>query len=69
MSDETVNLKAHALTQKEYDQISELVTQLIGFCQHQDNLNKLSDPMSYPGEGFITAKLKLIKDVLENGCK
>ena len=55
------------LTQKEHDQVCELISQLIGFCQHQDKLNNLSDPMKYPGEGFVTSKLKLIEKVLKNG--
>lgn len=57
------------LTQKDHDQICELLSQLIAYSQHEDSLNNLSDPMKYPGEGLMTNKLKLIKDVLENGSE
>ena len=57
------------LTQKDHENVCQLLQQLIEFSQHEDRLNNLSDPMKYPGEGFITNKLKLIKEVLENGSE
>lgn len=57
------------LTQKDHDQICELLSQLIEFSSHEDRLNNLSDPMKYSVEGFMTNKLKLINEVLKNGSK
>jgi|TARA_X000001382_G_scaffold69520_1_gene48383 hypothetical protein len=54
------------LPQKKYDQVLELLDQLISFCQHEDRLNNISDPMKYSGEGFMTAKLKLIQRSLKD---
>jgi len=34
-----------------------------------DHVKRIEDPLKYSGEGFLTNKLKLIKETLENGSK
>ena len=49
-----------------YTQILTLLNQLIETSIWQDAKLKSKDPIKNPGESFITNKLKLIREVLEN---
>lgn len=54
------------ITQATYKQILTLLDQLIETSIWQDAKLKSKDPVKNPGESFITNKLKLIRDTLEN---
>tara|TARA_R110000744_G_scaffold304615_1_gene413129 strand:+ start:196 stop:384 length:189 start_codon:yes stop_codon:yes gene_type:complete len=55
-----------AIPHATYEQILILLTQLIETSIWQDAKLKSKDPVKNPGESFITNKLKLIKETLEN---
>ena len=55
-----------AITHATYEQILTLLNQLIETSIWQDAKLKSKDPLKNPGESFITNKLKLIREVLEN---
>ena len=55
-----------AITHATYEQILTLLNQLIETSIWQDAKLKSKDPIKNPGESFITNKLKLIREVLEN---
>jgi hypothetical protein len=55
-----------AITHATYKQILPLLHQLIETSIWQDAKLKSKDPVKNPGESFITNKLKLIRDTLEN---
>ncbi len=57
------------LTQRDHDQVCQLLRQLIDHCRALDHVKRIEDPLKYSGEGFLTNKLKLIKETLENGSK
>tara|TARA_Y100000310_G_scaffold218221_1_gene219415 strand:- start:1328 stop:1516 length:189 start_codon:yes stop_codon:yes gene_type:complete len=54
------------ITQATYKQILTLLDQLIETSIWQDAKLKSKDPVKNPGESFITNKLKLIRNTLEN---
>ena len=54
------------ITHATYKQILTLLDQLIETSIWQDAKLKSKDPVKNPGESFITNKLKLIRDTLEN---
>ena len=54
------------LTQKEHDQITGLLDQLVEISTWQDAEAKAKDPLKNPGESFMTNKLKIIRDTLKN---
>ena len=54
------------ITHATYKQILTLLHQLIETSIWQDAKLKSKDPVKNPGESFITNKLKLIRDTLEN---
>ena len=49
-----------------YKQIFTLLNQVIETSIWQDAKQKSKDPVKNPGESFITNKLKLIRETLEN---
>jgi hypothetical protein len=55
-----------AITHATYEQILTLLNQLIETSIWQDAKLKSEDPVKNPGESFVTNKLKLIRDTLEN---
>jgi len=55
-----------AITHTTYEQILTLLNQLIETSIWQDAKLKSKDPVKNPGESFMTNKLKLIREVLEN---
>ena len=55
-----------AITHATYEQILTLLNQLIETSIWQDAKLKSKDPVKNPGESFMTNKLKLIRDTLEN---
>ena len=55
-----------AITHATYEQILTLLNQLIETSIWQDAKLKSKDPIKNPGESFITNKLKLIRETLEN---
>jgi|TARA_R100001163_G_scaffold62179_1_gene52725 hypothetical protein len=57
------------LTQKTHNQITSLLDQLIEVSIWQDAQAKAKDPTKNQGDGFITHKLKIIRDTLKNGNK
>ena len=54
------------LTQKEHDQITGLLDQLVEISTWQDAEAKAKDPLKNPGESFMTNKLKIVRDTLKN---
>ena len=54
------------LTQKEHDQITGLLDQLVETSTWQDAEAKAKDPLKNPGESFMTNKLKIVRDTLKN---
>ncbi len=54
------------LTQKEHDQITGLLDQLVEISIWQDAEAKAKDPLKNPGESFMTNKLKIVRDTLKN---
>ena len=54
------------LTHATYNQLVSLTNQLIETSIWQDAKLKSKDPVKNPGESFMTSKLKLIRDTLEN---
>ena len=54
------------LTQKEHDQITGLIDQLVEISTWQDAEAKAKDPLKNPGESFMTSKLKIVRDTLKN---
>ena len=54
------------LTQKEHDQITGLLDQLVEISTWQDSEAKAKDPLKNPGESFMTNKLKIVRDTLKN---
>ena len=54
------------LTQKEHDQITGLLDQLVEISTWQDAEAKAKDPLKNPGESFRTNKLKIVRDTLKN---
>ena len=54
------------ITHTTYEQILTLLNQLIETSMWQDAKLKSKDPIKNPGESFITNKLKLIRETLEN---
>ena len=54
------------ISQVTYKQILTLLDQLIETSVWQDAKLKSKDPVKYPGESFVTNKLKLIRKTLEN---
>ena len=54
------------ITQATYKQILTLLNQLIETSIWQDAKLKSEDPIKNPGESFVTNKLKLIRETLEN---
>ena len=55
-----------AITHTTYKQILTLLDQLVETSIWQDAKLKSKDPIKNVGESFITNKLKLIRDTLEN---
>ena len=55
-----------AITHTTYEQILTLLNQLIETSIWQDAKLKSKDPVKNPGESFMTNKLKLMREVLEN---
>ena len=49
-----------------YEQLLTLLNQVIETSIWQDAKLKSKDPIKNPGESFITNKLKLIRETLEN---
>ena len=49
-----------------YKQVLALLNQLIETSIWQDAKLKSKDPIKNPGESFVTNKLKLIRETLEN---
>ena len=49
-----------------YKQVLTLLNQLIETSIWQDAKLKSKDPIKNPGESFVTNKLKLIRETLEN---
>ena len=60
MNDEVV------FPQKAYRQILTLLDELVADSLYQDSLDKKRDSIKCCGESFMTSKLKLIKETLEN---
>ena len=54
------------LTQKEHDQITGLLDQLVEISTWQDAEAKAKAPLKNPGESFMTNKLKIVRDTLKN---
>ena len=54
------------ISQVTYKQILTLLDQLIETSVWQDAKLKSKDPVKNPGESFVTNKLRLIREVLEN---
>ena len=54
------------ISQTAYHQLLTLLNQLIETSIWQDAKLKSKDPVKNPGESFMTNKLKLIREVLEN---
>ena len=54
------------ISQVTYKQILTLLDQLIETSIWQDAKLKSKDPVKNPGESFMTNKLKLMREVLEN---
>mgnify|MGYP003136175503 FL=1 len=54
------------LTQKQHDQVTGLLDQLVEISIWQDAQSKAKDPSKNPGESFMTNKLKIIRDTLKN---
>jgi hypothetical protein len=54
------------LTQKEHDQITGLLDQLVEVSIWQDAQAKAKDPLKKQGESFMTNKLKIVRDTLKN---
>ena len=54
------------ISQVTYKQILTLLDQLIETSVWQDAKLKSKDPVKNPGESFMTNKLNLIREVLEN---
>jgi hypothetical protein len=59
-------LEVKVLPQATHKQVLTLLDQLIETSIWQDAKLKSKDPIKNPGESFITNKLKLIKETLEN---
>ena len=55
-----------AITHATYKQVLTLLNQLIETSIWQDAKLKSKAPIKNPGESFMTHKLKLIRDTLEN---
>ena len=55
-----------AITHTTYQKILTLLNQLIETSIWQDAKLKSKDPVKNPGESFMTNKLKLVREVLEN---
>ena len=55
-----------AIQDATYTQILTLLNQLIETSIWQDAKLKSKDPIKNPGESFVTNKLKLIRETLEN---
>ena len=54
------------ITHATYQQILTLLNQLVETSIWQDAKLKSKDPVKNPGESFMTNKLKLIRETLEN---
>jgi len=54
------------ISQTAHHQLLTLLNQLIETSIWQDAKLKSKDPVKNPGESFMTNKLKLIREVLEN---
>jgi hypothetical protein len=54
------------ITHTTYKQILTLLNQVIDTSIWQDAKLKSKDPVKNPGESFVTNKLKLIRETLEN---
>ena len=59
-------LEVKVLSQATYQQILTLIDQLIETSIWQDAKLKSKDPVKNAGESFVTNKLKLIRETLEN---
>ena len=55
-----------AISHATYKQILTLLSQLIETSIWQDAKLKSEDPVKNPGESFMTNKLRLIRETLEN---
>ena len=54
------------MSEDTHKKILTLLNQVIGTSIWQDAKLKSEDPVKNPGESFITNKLKLIRETLEN---
>ena len=59
-------LEVKVLPQATHKQVLTLLDQLIETSIWQDAKLKSKDPIKNPGESFVTNKLKLIRETLEN---
>ena len=42
------------LTQRDHDQVCQLLGQLIDHCRALDHVKRIEDPLKYSGEGFYS---------------
>jgi len=54
------------LSQETYRQILNLLGELVANSVYEDDLQRKKNPLKYSGESFMTNKLKLIRETLEN---